>query len=65
MENVTLHRAGLTEFASCYEEILSGLVLILEDNGTGIPEEEKEVIFSRGLGTRRGMGLVLARRSSK
>lgn len=61
MENVTLHRAGATEFAFYYEEIPSGLLLIMEDNGTGIPEEEKEIIFSRGPGSRKRMGLFLAR----
>jgi len=61
MENVTLPSASATEFAFYYEEMPSGLLLVMEDNGKGIPEEEKEIIFSRGHGSRRGMGLFLAR----
>ncbi len=38
-----------------------GLLLIYEDNGNGIPEQEKEDIFSFGYGTGKGVGLFLAR----
>ncbi len=36
-------------------------VILFEDNGTGIPEEDKENIFRRGFGKGTGLGLFLAR----
>jgi signal transduction histidine kinase len=39
----------------------SSLVLMYEDNGTGIPGDEKEKIFEFGYGKRTGFGLFLAR----
>ncbi|MBP1929919.1 PAS domain S-box-containing protein [Methanolinea mesophila] len=36
-----------------------GLKLVFEDNGTGIPRDEKEKIFSRGFGKNTGFGLFL------
>ncbi|MGD0080108.1 MAG: PAS domain S-box protein [Methanoregula sp.] len=37
------------------------LVLILEDDGIGIPAHEKSVIFNRGFGKNTGLGLFLVR----
>lgn len=39
----------------------SGLVITWEDDGPGIPVEEKERIFSRGVGKNAGLGLFLTR----
>ena len=36
-------------------------VIVCEDDGVGVPAEEKEKIFKRGLGTNTGFGLFLAR----
>jgi PAS domain S-box-containing protein len=36
-------------------------VLVIEDNGTGIPPEMKEEIFQKGVGKNTGFGLFLAR----
>lgn len=38
-----------------------GLILNFEDNGVGIPQEEKESIFEKGYGSGSGFGLFLAR----
>ncbi|MFZ1126679.1 MAG: PAS domain S-box protein [Methanoregula sp.] len=38
-----------------------GLALICEDDGIGIPDNEKERIFERGIGRNTGMGLFLTR----
>jgi len=45
---------------SCCES-KDGLDLIFEDNGIGIPLEEKEKIFERGYGKNIGYGLFMAR----
>lgn len=37
------------------------LVIVYEDDGRGIPQKEKEMIFERGYGTGTGYGLYLAR----
>jgi len=39
----------------------SDLILSFEDNGIGVPEEEKVKIFSRGIGKNTGLGLFLTR----
>ncbi len=36
-------------------------LIIYEDNGTGIPAEDKERIFRRGFGKHTGLGLFLSR----
>jgi PAS domain S-box-containing protein len=39
----------------------TGLVLVFEDNGVGIPVKEKEMIFLKGFGKNTGLGLFLSR----
>ncbi len=36
-------------------------VLVCEDDGDGVPAEEKEKIFERGFGKNTGLGLSLSR----
>jgi len=43
------------------EEETDRLVLICEDNGPGVPQENKEKIFLRGFGKNSGLGLFLIR----
>lgn len=38
-----------------------GLVIVVEDNGSGVPADEKEKIFVRGFGRNTGLGLFLVR----
>lgn len=38
-----------------------GITIIWEDNGIGIPDSDKELIFSRGYGKNSGLGLYLNR----
>jgi len=45
---------------SCHES-QNGLDLIFEDNGIGIPSDEKEKIFERGYGKNIGYGLFMVR----
>ena len=61
MENVIRHGAGATEVRLYYQEKPDGLLLSVEDNGAGIPQEEKHIIFDRGYGKDTGLGLFLAR----
>ena len=39
----------------------TGLVIRWEDDGAGVPDEEKEQIFERGVGKNTGLGLFLSR----
>jgi signal transduction histidine kinase len=38
-----------------------GLFIVVEDNGVGIPVDEKEKIFEKGFGKNTGFGLFLVR----
>ncbi|PKL69168.1 MAG: hypothetical protein CVV30_06210 [Methanomicrobiales archaeon HGW-Methanomicrobiales-1] len=60
-ENVIIHGKTATEIALRYQEIPEGLLLIFEDNGTGIPEPWKEKIFERKIEGKSGMSLYLVR----
>jgi PAS domain S-box-containing protein len=61
MENVLSHGVYATEVNLRFEEKPDQLVLIIEDNGVGIPTEEKNMIFDRGYGKGTGLGLFLVR----
>lgn len=62
MANVLRHGSGTTSVRLWYEEKGDGsLVLSVEDNGPGIPQEEKHMIFDRGYGRDTGLGLFLVR----
>ncbi|PKL69666.1 MAG: hypothetical protein CVV30_08950 [Methanomicrobiales archaeon HGW-Methanomicrobiales-1] len=45
---------------SCHETE-KGLVITCEDNGIGIPSEDKQRLFERGFGKNTGLGLFLSR----
>jgi signal transduction histidine kinase len=38
-----------------------GTIIVCEDDGEGIPVEEKEKVFERGFGKNTGLGLFLSR----
>jgi PAS domain S-box-containing protein len=60
VENAIMHgQATLIRFGS--RETPEGLLLFCEDNGTGIGEAEKDLIFNRGYGRNTGLGLFLTR----
>ena len=61
MENVLHHGVHATEVRLFSTEGPDGLHLIIEDNGVGIPVEEKHMIFDRGYGRGSGLGLFLVR----
>lgn len=60
-DNALRHGERVTEIrVSCSEEH-EELTMIVEDNGIGIPENEKERIFERGFGKHTGLGLFLVK----
>jgi PAS domain S-box-containing protein len=61
IENVFLHGQKVTEISFTYREEATGLFMIFQDNGVGIPAEEKRKIFERGYGKNTGLGLFLIR----
>lgn len=61
MENVLRHGKHATEVTLRYDERQDSLILIIMDNGIGIPAEEKNMIFDRGYGKGSGLGLFLVR----
>ncbi len=62
VDNTVRHGEGATEirFTSRFGD-KEELVLVYEDNGSGIDETDKELIFKRGYGKNSGFGLFLAR----
>ncbi|NYT06340.1 MAG: HAMP domain-containing histidine kinase, partial [Methanomicrobiales archaeon] len=62
IDNTVRHAAAATAIRLSYRVSDAGdLVLAYEDNGPGIPDEDKERIFERGFGKHTGFGLFLAR----
>jgi len=61
MENVLRHGKSVSAVRLWYQEKTDALILFIEDNGIGIPMEEKHMIFDRGYGKDTGLGLFLVR----
>lgn len=61
MENVLRHGKGSSAVRLSYQDKPEGFLLFIEDNGVGIPQEEKHMIFDRGYGKDTGLGLFLVR----
>lgn len=60
-DNAARHGERVTKIRFSAFEDEGGTIIVCEDNGTGIPEEEKERIFDRGYGQNTGLGLFLSR----
>jgi PAS domain S-box-containing protein len=61
IENSILHGEKVKTITIRCQEDDGDLKLYIEDDGIGIAEEEKELIFRRGYGKHAGLGLNLAR----
>jgi signal transduction histidine kinase len=61
IDNTLQYAEHGTNITVSYRESEDGLDLLFEDNGIGIPLEEKEKIFERGYGKNIGYGLFMAR----
>ena len=61
IDNAKRHGGHVTETRFGFEMHGNDLVLIIEDDGQGIPDDEKSKIFEAGHGRNTGMGLFLIR----
>lgn len=60
IDNSVRYGKQLTRIRCTHQENEHGLILIYEDNGVGIPLEDKPKIFKKGFGKNTGLGLFLA-----
>ena len=61
IENALRHGKHVTRICVSYQQAEKNVVLAIEDDGIGIPEQDKEQIFTRGYGKNTGYGLFLTR----
>jgi len=61
MDNAVRYGGKITTIRFSVEEAGDDQVIVCEDDGEGIPVEEKEKIFERGFGKNTGLGLALSR----
>lgn len=61
IENAIRHGDHLTRIIITVHETDEGVRISVEDDGIGVPDEMKEMIFERGFGKNTGYGLFLAR----
>ena len=60
LDNAARYGGKITTIRFFTQESDGDLILVCEDNGNGIPSEEKTRIFERGVGKNTGMGLFLS-----
>ena len=61
IDNAFRHGGNVTRISlSCQEED-GGLTIFMQDNGQGIPDEDKRLIFEKNFGRNTGLGLFLSR----
>jgi PAS domain S-box-containing protein len=61
LENAIRHGGNLTYIRFSYQKVMKDCLVICEDDGTGVAEEDKENIFLREFGKHTGFGLFLSR----
>jgi PAS domain S-box-containing protein len=61
MDNAARYGGKTTSIRFSVEVFGGNRVIVCEDDGNGIPKDEKEQIFERGFGKNTGMGLFLVR----
>ena len=61
LDNSIRHGQRVTEIHVSSHMTDTTLVIVWEDNGVGIPADEKEEVFERGFGKNSGLGMFLAR----
>jgi len=60
-DNSIRHGMTVHEIRVSYRESDEGLHILWEDDGVGIPNDEKELIFEHGYGKNTGLGLFMVR----
>lgn len=60
-DNALRYAEGASRIEITCHPSSSGLRIVWEDDGAGVPEDDKEEIFNRGFGKNTGMGLFLVR----
>jgi len=60
-DNAVRHGETVTEIQVSCEKAADKLIITVEDNGAGIPLNEKQKIFAKGFGRNTGFGLFLVR----
>ena len=61
LDNSIRHGETVSEIRVSAHREGDGLIVVWEDNGAGVAEDEKEKIFERGFGKNTGLGLFLVR----
>lgn len=61
IDNAIRHGGTLSLIRFSYKELDNMLILTCEDDGVGIPKNEKELIFTQGYGKHSGIGLFISR----
>jgi len=61
MDNAVRHGKKITTVRFSMEERDGNQIVVCEDDGEGVPEDEKKRIFIRGSGKNTGLGLALSR----
>ena len=61
IDNSLRHGGAMTRIRFSFEVSGPGLIILYEDDGVGVPAEEKERIFEKGVGKHTGFGLFLSR----
>ena len=60
-ENAIRHGGGIKKIILSMKETDTGLVVTVQDDGKGVPPENKPKIFHRGFGSNTGLGLYMSR----
>jgi signal transduction histidine kinase len=61
IDNALRHGDHVTRIEFSQKDTADGLLIICEDNGVGVPPQDKVKIFSKGFGRDSGLGLFLIR----
>jgi signal transduction histidine kinase len=61
IDNAVRYGETITTIRFSSDERPEGLVIVCEDDGSGVPAGEKDLIFERGFGRNSGLGLSLSR----
>jgi signal transduction histidine kinase len=61
IDNALRHGDHVTRISFSAQETADGLLLVCEDDGVGVPQQDKAKIFTKGFGRDSGLGLFLIR----